>query len=311
MKKTALLLTSFLVLAAAVRGASAETLFLADQNAQPGVLLSADGGHQLGETYRRGPRVHLDNPGAVNKLQCVAAARDGSVFFASGLDGFIFQLRNRRETLVHSHRGQVRDLAVSPGGETLFFSVVATPQDGGSLEDGQIFELDLRTGTAGLFANIRQRDVEHGWWGVFALAGNKLYLGTIGKPSRIYEVVEDVPNGIFETFDMPILGLAVTAHGDLLYAGGVDKVFAVRGGREPAVAVQSVGRRLCDVSLLPQARRRRSRLRGRDSRAFRGSPARVRAGRFHPRRGEWFRCRSACLSTWSSPAPGRPWWRWG
>jgi hypothetical protein len=246
---------SLIALAAAAQNATAETLFLADQNAQPGVVLAAEGGHQLSEVFRRGPRVHLDNPGVVNKIQSVAVAKDGSLYFASGIDGFIFQLRGRRETLVHSHRGQVRDLALGPTGDSLFFSIVATPRDGGDLEDGQIFELDLRSGTAGLFTNVRQRDVEQGWWGAFALQGEKLFLGTIGKPSRIYHVVEDVPQPVFETYDLPILGLAVTPQGDVFYAGGTDKLFAVRGGRDPVVAAQSVGRRFCDVSLALPARR--------------------------------------------------------
>lgn len=254
-KKFALLLALVVLSLMAARPASAENLILADQNAQPGVVLSSNDRHELNEIHRRGPRVATDHPGAVAKIQSVAVTKDGTVFFASGLDGFIFQLSGGRETLVHTHRGQVRHLALGASGETLFFSVLATPTDGAAIEDGQIFELDLRTGTAGLFTNVRQSEVERGWWGAFAMQGDKLYLGTIGKPSRIYEVVDDVPSNLFETYDLPILGLAVTSHGDLLFTGGTDKVFAVRGGRDPAVVLQSIGRRLCDVSLPPKPRR--------------------------------------------------------
>lgn len=255
MRNLALLFGLVALSVATTRTASAENLILADQNANQGVILAAEGGHELNELHHRGPRVAADHPGAVAKVQSVAVAKDGTVFFASGLDGHIFQLRNGRETLVHTHRGQIRDVALGASGETLFFSVLATPADGAALGDGQIFELDLRTGTAGLFTKVRQSDVEQGWWGAFALQGERLYLGTIGKPSRIYEVVDEVPNSIFETYDMPILGLAVSNHGDLFYAGGVDKIFAVRGGRDPAMVVQSVGRRLCDVSLPPKPRK--------------------------------------------------------
>lgn len=255
MKKFALVCVFAFVCEMAGRGAAAETLYLADQNAQPGVVLAAEGNHQVGEIHRRGPRAHLDHVGAVGKIQSVAAARDGAVFFASGLDGYIFELRSRRETLAYTHRGQVRDLAMSPSGETLFFSVVATPENGGPPSDGQIFELDLRSGNAGLYTNVRQAEVEQGWWGAFTMEGGKLFLGTIGKPSRIYEVIEDTPRAIFETYDLPILGLAVSNHGDLFYAGGTDKVFVVRDGHEPAVAIQSIGRKLSDVSLPPTVRR--------------------------------------------------------
>ena len=105
--------------------ARAQQLFLADQNAQPGVVLSSGRNHQLSEVFRRGPRLAADNPGAVPKIQSVAAAKDGTIFFCSGLDGHIYQVRNRRESLVYSHRYRPGDAdpALAEKAERLFSSV--------------------------------------------------------------------------------------------------------------------------------------------------------------------------------------------
>jgi hypothetical protein len=156
----------FLILVAVMTSpAVAADLLLSDVGLFPGQLWHSTSGRAETLLFRREATANPAFPRAATKLAQVTVGADGKIYFASGLDGYVLHLLDRRNEVVSfEFPGQIRDL--DGGGEehTVYFSVVPTPQNGEPLADGKIYRRDLWAGEPSEFAVVRQSQVGGNWW---------------------------------------------------------------------------------------------------------------------------------------------------
>src|SRR4029079_3767023 len=99
-------------------------------------------------------------PRAAMKIAQVAADRKGRVYFASGLDGYVFHLLDgSHEVVSFEFPGQIRDIDCGREPHAIYFSVVPTPQNGEPLADGKIYRRDFWDGQPSEEATVRQSQI--------------------------------------------------------------------------------------------------------------------------------------------------------
>jgi len=229
--------------------AHADDLYLADGNAFPGQLWLSQGGVAERSIHRREAAPNPAFPRAVMKLGQVATGHDGGVFFASGLDGSVMHLLDaRHEIQAFEVNGQVRDLACTGEGHTVYFSVVRTPQNGEPLADGKIYRRDLWNGQPTEIATVRQADVGGNWWGGFTIRGGVVYLATFEEQSRLFKLTSSGPQPVFPANTFKIQGLTTAPDGSFLFTTGADKVYRTSDFQDVSVALRG-DRNFSDVSL--------------------------------------------------------------
>ena len=205
--------------------ASAADLLLNDVGLFPGQLFESKAGGPEVLLFRREATANPAFPRAATKLGQVAVGADGKIYFASGLDGYVLHLLDRRNEVVSfEFPGQVRDL--DGGGEehTVYFSVVPTPQNGEPLADGKIYRRDLWAGQPSEFATVRQSQVGGNWWGTFALQSGIAYLATLDRPSRLFKLTSAGPEPVFETNLHFVQGLT-WADCSFYFADGTGRIY--------------------------------------------------------------------------------------
>jgi hypothetical protein len=160
------------------------------------------------------------------KIAHVAVGPDGAVYYCSGLDGSLMHLLNGRHEIQSVEvAGQIRDLACTGEEHTVYYSVVATPQDGASLSDGYIYRRDFWAGSAELVAEIRQADVGGNWWGNFAIRDGEIYLISHDRPSRIHIWSGGSVRPAHLDNRYSITGLSVAANGHFVFTDGSGQVW--------------------------------------------------------------------------------------
>jgi len=188
--------------------AAATEVWLADQNEFPGKIwhVTTDGHAEL--QHRRNPTADRAFPNAIMKVGGIAAARDGSFYFCSGLDGSVLALLDaRHEVLSFDFPGQVRDISTGGEDHTVYFSVVPTPQDGEPLADGKIFRRDIWQGAPVEVASVRQSDLGGNWWGTFTVRDGVIFLATTEPRSRLFRLTSGRPEPVFTGNSLAITGL--------------------------------------------------------------------------------------------------------
>ena len=238
----------------ATLGAAATTFgdgfWFADHRAMPGIVMSSDGSNAPREVFRRASNITNGASDSVPKIGCVAPGKMlGQVFFASGLDRYIFRADGGRQVLAHTHSAQVRDLAFGDNPDLLYYSVVPTPQNGEPVPNGEIFSYHVKTKEQKLVWQINQADLPAAWWGAFAARGNRFYLATFDPPTQILEWSSDGAKPVLQANGLSAIGLDIAENGDFYLAASDGKVYLVRAGEEPQVAFESPGRKLSDVAI--------------------------------------------------------------
>ncbi|MGD9723789.1 MAG: hypothetical protein AB7O59_04440 [Pirellulales bacterium] len=206
--------------------AAAADFYLADVRQFPGQLwLSRDGAAER-LIFRSQPTANPAFPRAVMKVAQVAVGPQGEVYFASGLDGNVLHLLDgRHEVLSFEYPGQIRDLDCGGEEHTVYFSVVATPQNGETLADGKIYRRDLWAGQPSEAFTVRQAELGGNWWGTMAIRDGVAYLATLDVPSRIFKLAGGAPERVFEHNTYKIDGLTSGADGNFYFTDGSNQVF--------------------------------------------------------------------------------------
>lgn len=175
--------------------APGQSLWHVDGSVLPGIVWRSAPGASAQVLHYRLAIPDRAYPRAVMKAAQVAVDPEGKVFFCSGLDGYVIQLLDGRneilpfpEVVGPAGSAQVRDVACSSEPHTVYYSVVATPQDGEPLADGVIYRRDLWEGAPSVFATVRQADVGGNWWGLFAVREGEVYLATTEPTSRMLKL---------------------------------------------------------------------------------------------------------------------------
>ena len=234
---------------ACTAAASAEDLFLTDGKAFPGQLWLSQAGISERSIHRRPAVANPAVPHAVMKLGQVAVGPEGDVYFCSGLDGYVIHLKDgQHEVQSFEFGGQVRDLACTGEEHTLYFSVVATPQDGQPLGDGKIYRRDLWDGRPAEIATVRQADIGGNWWGCFTVRNGAIYIATHEDRSRLFKLTSDGPQAVYPDNTFSIRGLSTAADGSFYFVNGSDKVYRTTTFADAEVAFSSE-RPFTDVSL--------------------------------------------------------------
>lgn len=235
----------------------ADDLYLSAGSDLPGKVYLSEGGTAERLIHTRPARPDRAYPNAIMKVAQTAVGADGKTWFCSGLDGSVMQLlEGRHEIQVFEFSGQIRDLACTGEAQTVYFSVVPTPQNGEPLADGAIYRRDLGEGRPTLVATIRQADVGGNWWGTFTIHEGTIYLATLEETSRIFTVSETGVTQVGEVPTTRIRGLAIAGDGTALCVTGTGEVSALRNFSTPERVLQSA-RRWTDVSLRSPAENRR------------------------------------------------------
>lgn len=219
----ACLLVAMLAATSQVR---AQELFLTDSGSLPGRLWRSEGGAPEREIHRRADRANPAFSRAIMRLAQSAVTPEGAIYFASGLDGYIMHLVDgRHEIAVMEHTGQIRDVATTGEEHTVYFSSVATPQNGESLADGQILRRDFWEGSPSVVATVRQADVGNNWWGTFTIHRGTTVLATRHEPSRLFQLTSGGPVQVFPENQYSIRGLASGPDGLFYFTTGSGKVY--------------------------------------------------------------------------------------
>lgn len=198
-----------------------EDLYLADDARFPGELWFAPAGQPERLVQRRDVQPNASWPRAVPKIAQVAIDPEGKVFYCSGVDGSLMHLLDGGvEAQAFEIEGQIRDLACTGEVNVVYFSVVATPQNGEPLADGQLFRCDLAKGELTQIATIGQADLGGNWWGTFTIRNGAIYLATLDTPSRIFTLTEQGPQQLYVTNPLRITGLTTGPNGDFWIASG-------------------------------------------------------------------------------------------
>lgn len=245
MKTSALLAFAFAIAVSA--NAFADDLYLADGYAFPGQLWLSEGGTAERSILRRDERPNPAFANAVTKLGQITVGPDGKVYYISGLDGSVLHLLDgRHEVLSFEFDGQIRDLASTGEEHTVYFSVVATPQDGAPLTDGKIYRRDIWEGQPNEVATVRQAEVDNAWWGVFTIKDGAVYVATFGERSRIYKLTGRGAELAFEATTR-VDGLSTTPDGDFLYVSSDGNVYRTRDFERSEIVLRT-DRRLTDAT---------------------------------------------------------------
>lgn len=211
-----------LIFSAGLAPARSAEYWLADGDAFPGAIWHAFDTSAASLLHRRPPTTDPAFPTAIMKVGHVAAARDGALYFCSGLDGNVLALLDgRHEVLSFDHDGQIRDIATGDEAHTVYFSVVPTPQDGEPLADGQIFRRDIWAGVPSLVAVIHQADVGGNWWGTFTVREGVITIATLEPASRLFRITGDgaATEPVYPANPRRILGLEAAGDGYLIADG--------------------------------------------------------------------------------------------
>jgi hypothetical protein len=174
-------------------------------------------------------------------------------FMTTGLDGNIYRTDGETATRIHTHSGQVRQLAFGSSDDILFFSAVETPQSPNPPADGQIFALDLTTQRAEPRFTVQQSTVESAWLGAFTIDANRqirVYVGT--STGAVYELRGTQPPGLFFRHPgEPVHSLMAWDGAPYLYTTGGAEVYRMRFLGERALALSQPGGRLTSISYAP------------------------------------------------------------
>jgi hypothetical protein len=242
-----------LALATANHPVVAQELFLTENAAVPGRLLLSTRGASPAQLHRRPPVANPAYPGASMTLNHVALDSEGQIFFCSGLDRYVMQLLDRRhEVPLLEIEDQVRDVACTEEPQTVYYSVVGTPQSGRPLPDGRIYRRNLGDGRPTLVAAVRQSDVARQWWGTFALQGGAVFIATEEPDSRVFKQTGATWTQVGVTRGFRIKSLAVSHAGKFLFTTGGGKVYETTDfvTVHPALTTEL---QLRDVALRPPA----------------------------------------------------------
>ena len=231
----------------------AEDLFLAAGSELPGKIWLSEGGTVEQLRHARAGRPDPAFPNAIMKVGQVAVAPDGKIFYCSGLDGSLMHLLDgRHEIQSFEFEGQIRDLACTGEDQTIYFSVVPTPQNGAALSDGKIYRRNFGDGRPTVVATIRQADVGGNWWGKFTIHDGVIHIATLERDSRIFKVAGDAVTERGVTRGHRIQGLTAGSDGAFYFVEGSGKIFRTRDFRT-SESIISTGRRLTDVNLAAPA----------------------------------------------------------
>lgn len=212
-----------------INSAHCEDLWLASGSEFPGRLRLSEGGTVPQVILSRSDTPNPAFPNAVMKVAQIAVGPDQAVYYCSGLDGSLMHLlEGQHEIQAIEVEGQIRDLACTSEEHTVYYSVVATPQNGEPLEDGQIFRRDFWEGRPQLVATIRQQDVGGNWWGTFTIRDSEIYLATSDRPSRLFRWSSGTLAPVFTQNQYNIQGLSVSSDGDFLFVDGNGNVMQTR-----------------------------------------------------------------------------------
>ncbi len=213
-------------LALLCRDAVAADLLLTDGAVFPGQVWQSRNGAAEQSIFRREATANLAFPRGAMKIGPVAVGSDGKIYFASGLDGYVMHLLDRRNEVVSfEFGGQVRDIDCGGEPHTVYFSVVPTPQNGEPLADGKIYRRDLWAGQPSEFATIRQSDIGGNWWGTFAIRDGVIYLATFESPSRFFKWTSSGAERVFENNTARVQGFATGDSGAFYFTDGTDHVY--------------------------------------------------------------------------------------
>ena len=196
----------------------APRFYVADGRFSPGevhqLTYSGRAGYQAARIHRRAPASHSMNATPIRAIGSFAVGPRGELYVCSGVDRCIYRVRGGREELVHVHLparvGEgIRDVALGNGGDTLYYSVVRTPQGcNDALRDGMIYGISTRNLQRGRpasnkawdFYRVRQADVGRDWWGTFDVSDDgQLYLSTLGDYFDVYHVQGGRPRILFSS----------------------------------------------------------------------------------------------------------------
>jgi hypothetical protein len=206
--------------------APAAEFVLSDNRAFPGQLWVSRGVAPERSIFRREATANPAFPRAATKIGTVAVGPDGKIYFASGLDGYVLHLLDRRNEVVSfEFQGQIRDIDCADEPHTVYFSVVPTPQDGEPLADGKLYRRDLWAGQPSELATVRQADVGGNWWGTFTIHDGITYLATLETPSRIFKLTSSGPQRVFPQNSFRIQAIAVGDDGAFYFADGTDHLY--------------------------------------------------------------------------------------
>jgi hypothetical protein len=240
-------------------GIRADDLWLADASEQPGVLRLSEGGTSPHVAFARQPIPDRAYPEAIMKVSQIAVGADGRVYYCSGLDGSLMHLLDGRHEIQSLEvDGQIRDIACTGEEHTVYYSVVATPQDGQALGDGHIYRRDFWSGTPELVATVRQADVGYAWWGCFTIREGTIYLVTLGSPSRIFAWDHGQIQPVFHGNTHKIAGISASPDGGFLFVDGAGTVRETENF-EDVHAVLSTKHHLSDVSVRASSHNERPR----------------------------------------------------
>ncbi|NQT38663.1 MAG: hypothetical protein HQ581_14295 [Planctomycetes bacterium] len=200
-------------------------LYFANSLSGPDAIWKYVRGSRPTQFYRRpnAPEPAKANP--IPGLASLVFARNGDIYFCSGLEGCIYRLvGGKNETLFHATQGQVREVELDERSGRLYYSVMETPQGRRTgLGNGIIRAIDLKTKNVLETISVEQSDVGHGWWGTFAVRDGRLFLGAMGysrAPSEIYERVGTRLELRYQSDDEVICGMTFAPDGDLYFTTG-------------------------------------------------------------------------------------------
>jgi hypothetical protein len=186
-------LTLALVLAGCSLGSAGATtptgdLLLADGQSWPGRLLLRQGDQTRVLLTRSEP---VDDQ-TVPRVRSVAVLDDGRIVFCSGLDRRLMELTESGERELIQGGYIARQLRTSHDGK-LYWSGLETPPDGAPLPDGFLYSWDPRSGEQRTVLTFSQGDVGHDWWGAFDFLDERIIVGTLNYPTRLYDLSVSPP----------------------------------------------------------------------------------------------------------------------
>jgi hypothetical protein len=206
--------------------ASAENLLLSDIREFPGKLWRTTGNAPETLIFRLPATPNPAYPRAAMKIARIAADRKGRIYFATGLDGYVFRLLDdAHEVVSFEFPGQIRDIDCGHEPHAIYFSVVPTPQNNEPLADVKIYRRDFWDGQPSEEATVRQSQVGGNWWGTFTVQEGLVYLATLDNPSRLFKLTTSGPEKVFGNNRFQIQGMSSTVDGKFVFVDGTNKVY--------------------------------------------------------------------------------------
>jgi hypothetical protein len=235
--------------------AAASDLLLADGKTFPGQLWQSRNGQPERSIFLEQATPNRAYPNAVMKIGHVAIGPDRKAYFASGLDGYVLHLLDRtNEVVSFEFPGQIRDLDTGGEEHTVYFSVVATPQNGEPLADGKIYRRDLWAGQPSEVFTVVQSQIGGNWWGTFAVQNGMAYIATRDKPSRVFRLSSAGPEPIEVGNRFQIEGLTSAADGSFYFTDGTPTVYRTTDF-DTSETIYRGSRPFSDVAIEPAAPR--------------------------------------------------------